>query len=108
MMIGLPVGRARRLGGQQLGGRADVLGVLPAVAVDALAEVRLAVEEPDRDQRQPQVGRALEVVAREHAEAAAVDGQRLVDAELGREVGDRADAQRPGVHRRPRCSAGAR
>jgi hypothetical protein len=38
---------------------------------------------------------------RQHAQAAAVDGQRLVDAELGREVGDGADPQRAGMHRGP-------
>ena len=67
MTIGWPGRGQRGLGGQQLRGRADVLGVLPAVAADALAEIRLAVEEADRHQRQPQVGRALEVVARQHA-----------------------------------------
>ena len=91
----------RRLRRQQLRGRAHVLGVLPAVAADALAEVRLAVEQADRHQRQPQVGRALEVVAREHAQAARVDGQRFVDAELRGKIGDRAHAQRPGVDRGP-------
>ena len=47
--------------------------MLPAVAADALAEVRFPVEQADRDQRQPEIGRALEVVARQHAEAARID-----------------------------------
>ena len=88
-------------GGEQLRGRADVLGVLPAVAADVLPEVRLPVEEAHRDQRQPQVGGALEVVTGQDAEAPRIDGQRLVDAELRREIGDRADPERPGVDRGP-------
>ena len=97
----LAVRGQRGLGGQQLRRRAHVFGVLPAVAADALAEVRLPVEQAHRHQRQPQVGRALQVVAREHAQAARIDGQRFVDAELRRKVRDRADAQRPGVDRAP-------
>ena len=108
MMSGVPLGRARRRRGQQLRGRAHVLGVLLAVAVESLPEVGLPIEEPDGDERQPEVRGALEVVAREHAQAAAVDRQRLVDAELGREVGDRAHAQRPRVDARPRSASAPR
>ena len=93
--------RHGRLRGEQLGGRAHVLGVLPAVAADVLAEVRLPVEEPHRDQRQPQVRGALEVIARQDAQAPRIDGEGFVDAELRREVGDRADPQRPRVDRGP-------
>jgi hypothetical protein len=47
--------------------------VLPPVAVDALPEVRLAVEEPHADERQTEIWMRLQVVARKHAETAAVD-----------------------------------
>ena len=64
--------------------------LLPAVGVEALAEVALGVEQPDADERHAEVGRRLEVVAGQHAEAAGVLRQGLGDAELGGEVGDRA------------------
>ena len=57
-------------------------------AGDVLAEVRLPVEEPHRHQRQPQVGGALEVIPRQDAQAPRIDGERFVDAELRREIGD--------------------
>src|SRR5207248_4384987 len=68
-----------------------VLGVpllLPAVHVQVLPEVPLAVHQADADERQAEVASALEVVAGEDAEAAGIDRYALVDAELGREVGD--------------------
>ena len=79
------VGEAERLG-VELG---DAL-LLPAVGVEALAEVALGVEQPDADERHAEVGRRLQVVAGQHAEAAGVLRQGLGDAELGGEVGHRA------------------
>ena len=73
-------------------GARDALGIgrhpvllLPPRGVDALAEVPAPVHEPDRDERQPAVGRLLEDVAREGPEAARVDRQRLVHRVLGTE-----------------------
>ena len=62
--------------------------LLPAVVGEALAEVAVPVEEADADERHAEVGRRLQVVAGEHAEAAGVLRQRLGDAELGGEVAD--------------------
>ena len=76
-------------GGEPLGVGVDPVLVLPAAGVDALAEVALAVHQPDRDERERTVGGLLEDVARERAEAAGVDRQRAMDAELRAEVGDR-------------------
>ena len=59
-----------------------------ALAVDRLREVALAVEESHADERQPHVARGLAVIAGEDAEAAGVDRQALVQAELGAEVRD--------------------
>ena len=73
--------------------RQVVVGVgvlLVAVGVDRLAEVALAIEQPDADEREGHVAGRLHVVAGEHAEAARVDAERLVEAVLGAEVGDRA------------------
>ena len=73
-----------------------VVVLLVAVGVDRLAEVALAVEEPDADERQGHVAGRLHVVAGEDAEAARVDAERFVEAVLGAEVGDRA-VERVGV-----------
>ncbi len=67
--------------------RVEVL--LEAVAVDGLPEVARAVEQPHADHRHAQVAGGLAVVAREHAQAARVDAQRLVQPELHREVAHR-------------------
>ena len=89
-----------------IGSSADVgvrIGLLlPAVVVEALAEVSLVVQDADADQRDAQVAGALEVVAGQHAKAAGVDRQALVQAELHREVGHRARSQGRGVDRPPR------
>ncbi len=79
---------------QAVGVEHRVALLLPAVARDRLAEVAGAVEQADADDRHAEVGGALQVVAGEDAEAARVLRQRGRDAELGREVGDRARARR--------------
>ena len=73
--------------------------VLPPVGVEGLAEVVLAVEEADPDDRKPPVARGLEDVAGEDAEAPGVDGKVLGQAELGREVRDPVVALAEGAHR---------
>ena len=70
-----------------------VVGVavlLVAVSVDRLAEVAVAVQQADPDERQRHVAGGLHVVAREDAQAARVDAHRFVEPVLGTEVGDRA------------------
>jgi len=62
--------------------------LLPVGVGQALPEVTLAVEEADTDQRDTEVGRRLEMVAGEHAQAAGVDRQAAVESEFGREVRD--------------------
>jgi len=61
---------------------------LPAVGRQALLEVAGAVQQPDPDQRDPEVGGGLEVVAGEDAQAAGVLRKHLGDAELRGEVRD--------------------
>ena len=75
----------------------EVFLVLPAVAVEALREIALVVVQTDADERNPEVGRALDVIAGEDAEAAGVDRQRLVQPELRREIRHRP---RPAARRR--------
>ncbi len=81
--------------GESHGPRVEVGVVLqlPAVGVLGLAEVAVAVEEPDGDQGHAEVAGRLEVVAGEDAEATGVLGERLGDAELGREVGDETEGR---------------
>ena len=78
---------------------------LPAVGEHVLAEVAVAVEQAHADGADAEVRAALEVVAGEHAEAAGIDRQRLVDAELGAEVRDRGRGDAAAVARRPRVAA---
>ena len=70
--------------------RVDRLVVLrlPPGRVDALPEVAAAIEQADADERDPELGGGLEVVARQDAEAAGIDRQALVQPELHAEVGD--------------------
>jgi len=63
---------------------------LPAVGPEPLVEVAFHVRQPDPDERKPEVGGGLAVVAGENAEPATVDRNRVVKSELGAEVGDRA------------------
>jgi hypothetical protein len=66
-----------------------VVGVkllLPPVERQDLPEVPLLVQEPHADERHPQVGRGLQVVAGEDAEPARIDREPLVDPELAGEV----------------------
>jgi hypothetical protein len=65
-----------------------VMRGLVALAVYGLVEIALAVEQADGDEGQAHVGGALAVVAGKDAEAAGVDRQALVEAELGAEIGD--------------------
>ena len=75
---------------QPLGVVVGVGVLLVAVGIDRLSEVAVAVEKADADERDGHVAGGLEVVAGEHAQAARVDAERLVQAVLGAEVGDRA------------------
>ena len=57
------------LQGQDLGVDVEVVLVLPTRRVEPLAEVPLGVKQPDPDEGDAQVGRALDVVAGQDAEA---------------------------------------
>ena len=91
-------------------GPADALVAffLPAVVGHALAEVALRIHEADADERQAEVRGFLAVIAGEHAEAARVDRQRLVQRELRGEVGDAAVAEHRLLFAPPRVRLGPR
>ncbi len=79
----------------------EVVLVLPAVPVQPLPEVPLVVVQPDPDQRDPEIGGALDVIAGEDPQAARVNRQRLVQAEFGGEVRHRPRPQDARVPRAP-------
>ena len=75
----------------------EVFFALPAVKVEVLAEVPLSVEKANTDQGNIEVGSALDVIAGEHPQAAGVDGQGFVQAELGGKIGNGMRPQYTGV-----------
>ena len=81
---------------------------LPALGRRRLVEVSLRIHEADADQRHAEVARLLAVIAGEHAEAAGIDRQRLMNRELGREVRDRRVLQIGKAPRHPRVLRGVR
>ena len=75
-------GPLAEFGRQPVGVECRVALLLPAIGRDRLREVARLVEQPDADERNPEVGCRLQVISREDAEAARVLGQRGGDAEL--------------------------
>ena len=75
----------------------DIFFLLPAGAIEALAEVSLAIKQSHGHQRNTQIGRALDVIAGQHAEAAGVFGNGNVQTEFGGEVSHRTRPQNAGV-----------
>ena len=75
-----------------------VVLALVARAVDRLAEVAVAVEQPDAHQWQAEVARRLEVITSKHAEPARIDWQAIGNRKLSGEIGD---ARRTRNLRRP-------
>ena len=74
--------------GHLVGGKHRVALLLPAGRVQRLPEVAVAVQQANADQRQPEIGCRLQVVAGEDSQPSRVLGQHLADPELGREVSD--------------------
>ena len=56
--------------------------MLPAVLVQILVKVALAIVESDADQRDTEVGGALDVIARQYAQSTGIDRHRFMQAEL--------------------------
>ena len=80
--------------------------LLPAVRVEGLGEVPLAVKQPDTHQRDTQVGGALEVIARQDPQPPRVDRERFVQPEFSREIHGGPLPQHPGVRRPPGVERG--
>src|SRR6266852_141230 len=66
------IGPDCRLHGQLTDVSLDVFFLLPAGAVEPLAKISLAVEQADTDERDTQVGGALDMVAGQHAQSAGI------------------------------------
>ena len=85
--------------------------LLPAVVRHPLVEVALRIHEADADERHAEIAGLLAMVAGQHAQAAGVDRQGLVQRELRREVRNRAAVEGvavlapPRVHELPLCVA---
>ena len=75
----------------------EIFFLLPAGAIQALPEISLAVKQADADQRNAQIGGALDVIAGQHAQAAGIFRNRYVQAEFGGEVRHRTRPQNAGV-----------
>ena len=79
----------------------QIFFLLPAVAIEVLAKITLAVKHADADQRNIQIGGALDVIPGKHAEPAGINRNRFVQAELGGKIGDRPRPQHAGMFRAP-------
>src|SRR5882724_3520693 len=67
---GFAVGADRRLHRQMIHIGLNVFFLLPAVAIETLPEISLTVEQADADERNIQIGSALDVIACQDAQAA--------------------------------------
>ena len=70
---GFAIGADGRLHRLLVDVRLEIFFLLPAVAVEPLQEIALAIKQTDADQRNIQVGCALDVVACEHTQSAGID-----------------------------------
>lgn len=87
-LAGRPVGLAHEREREFVRVEDGIALLLPAVAREALAEVAVAVEQADADERNTQVAGGLQMVSGKDAEPAGVLRQGSRHSELGREVGD--------------------
>ena len=94
-----PILRAHQRSGKPLGIDINPVLVLPAGDIQPLAEIPLAIHQPDRDQRQRPIRSLLEQIAGQAAQPARVDRQRPVHAVLRAKERDRA-LRRHRPHRR--------
>ena len=79
----------------------QIFFLLPAVAIEALEKISVAVKYADADQRDIEIGGALDVIAGKHSESAGIHRNRFVQAELGGKIGHWTRTQRAGMFRAP-------
>jgi hypothetical protein len=95
------VGADGRFHGQLIDIGLEILLALPAVAIQALAEISLAIKQADANERDAEIGGALDVIAGQNSEAAGIDGQRFVHAKFGGEISHGPGPQHTGAARAP-------
>ena len=79
----------------------EILLALPAVAIEALAEISLAIKQAHANQRDPEIGGALDVIAGQNSKSAGIDRERFVHAKLGGKISHGTGPQHAGVTRAP-------
>src|ERR1035438_4825923 len=79
----------------------QVIFALPTSEIQALAKISLAVKQSDADQRNSQIGRALNMVARKDTEPPGINRKRFVYSEFRGEIGHRTRPQDRGMPRSP-------
>ena len=94
--------RRQRMLHRQVGHlRVEVLLALVSRHVQVLLEIPLVIEQPDRHQRHTQPAGTLDVIARQDPQTTRINGNRLVNPELGGKIGHRSRSQDPRVRRGP-------
>ena len=79
----------------------QVLLVLPAIAIEALAEIGLAIKQAYADEGDAEIGGALDVIPGQNSKSAGIDGQRLMHAKFGGKISHGTGPQHTGVARAP-------
>src|ERR1700677_62026 len=75
----------------------EILFMLPAIGVKALAKISLPIKQTNSDERNPEIGSALDMIAGQNSKSSGVDGQRFVNAKFSGEIGYRTGPQYTGV-----------
>src|ERR1039458_7072736 len=79
----------------------EVLLALPAVAIEALAEISLAIKQAHANQGDSEIGGALDVIAGQNSKSTGIDRERFVHAKFGGEISHGTGPQHTGVARTP-------
>ena len=79
----------------------EIFFALPAVAIEALAEISLAIEQADADEGDAEIGGALDVIAGQNSESTGIYRERLMHAKFGGEISHGTGSQHTGVARAP-------
>jgi len=79
--------------------------VLPAVAIEALAEISLTIKQAYADEGNAEIGGALDVIAGQNSQSARIDRQRFVHAKFGGKIRYWTGPQHAGMARTPVRSA---
>ena len=75
----------------------QIFFLLPTVTVQALAKISLPIKQSDADERNGEIGRALDVVSRQHSQPTGIDRKRFVYPELCRKICNWTRPQDTGV-----------